>query len=95
MFPTDRDDSHKVQLDLSLELVFKDESRMQPNEATVEAYPRKDGEPVSLGYRLIGVNVLKKGYSAEIAPLVSSTRWASVTTFPFEHFAERFEIGHP
>jgi hypothetical protein len=82
----------KIVLDLGLELVFEDASRMQPNEAAVEASVGKDREPVALGYRLVGVNVLQESYRAEISPLVSSTGWASVTRLPFERFAERFEV---
>jgi hypothetical protein len=90
MTKLDSNNQHKVHLDLGLELVFEDQSRMQPNKAAVEANPGKDGEAVSVGYRLVGVNVLQESYRADIAPLMRPTRWASVTPLAFKDFAERF-----
>jgi hypothetical protein len=81
----------RVVLDLGLELIFEDASRMQPDEAAVEAGEGKDREPVALGYRLVGVNVLQESYRAEIAPLVPSAGWASVARLSFKDFGQSFE----
>lgn len=86
----DSSDQHKVRLDLGLELVFEDQPRVQSDEAAVEADKRQHREPITIGYRLVGINVLQESYRAEIAPLMGSTGWASVTPLAFEDFFERF-----
>jgi hypothetical protein len=93
MTKLDSNNQHRVHLDLGLELVFEDQSRMQANKTAVEADERKNRESIALGYRLVGVNVLQESYRAEVAPLVRPARWASVTCLPFEDFAESFEIS--
>jgi hypothetical protein len=88
-----RDIKHKVYLDLGLELVFEDAGRMQPNEAAVEAGEGQHREPIALGYRLVGVNVLQESYRAEVSPLVPTTGWASVARLSFKDFGESFEVA--
>jgi hypothetical protein len=86
----DSANQHKIRLDLGLELVFEDQSRVQPHETAAEADKGEHRKPVSLGYRLIGINVLQESYRAEITPLVRPTGWASVTPLAFENFFEKF-----